>query len=160
MSPSDSRAWRAFVNVADTLVADFDIIEFLGMLADYGVELLGVSACGILLADPQGGLNLVAASTERVRALELFQLQTDEGPCLDAYHSMTAVTCPNLAAAADRWPTFAPAAEAAGFTAGPSTCSPPCPGPWTPRPSSAARPWPTWPRSASCTSGPSAARRW
>ena len=117
MSPSDSRAWRALVNVADTLVADFDIIEFLGMLADYGVELLGVSACGILLADPEGGLNLVAASTERVRALELFQLQTDEGPCLDAYHSMTAVTCPNLVAAADRWPTFAPAAEAAGFTA-------------------------------------------
>ena len=52
MSPSDSRTWRAFVKVADTLVADFDIIEFLAMLAEYGVELLGVSACGILLADP------------------------------------------------------------------------------------------------------------
>ena len=91
MSPSDSRAWRAFVSVADTLVADFDIIEFLGMLADYGVELLGVSGCGILLADPEGGLNLVAASTERVRALEVSQVQSDEGPCLDAYRTWTPI---------------------------------------------------------------------
>ena len=117
MSPSDSRTWRAFVRVADTLVADFDIIEFLAMLADFGVELLGVSACGILLADPEGRLNLVAASTEQARVLELSQLQNDDGPCLDAYRTMTAVTCPDLAAADGQWPTFGPAALALGFTA-------------------------------------------
>ncbi len=117
MIPSDSQTWRAFVKVADTLVADFDIIEFLAMLAEYGVELLGVSACGILLADPEGRLNLVAASTEQARVLELSQLQNDDGPCLDAYRSMIPVTCPDLASAADQWPTFAPAAKTVGFTA-------------------------------------------
>ena len=117
MSPSDSQAWRAFVRVADTLVADFDIIDFLAMLTEYGVELLGVSACGILLADPAGHLNLVAASTEQARILELSQLQNDEGPCLDAYRTMTTVTCPDLATADGRWPAFAPAALGAGFTA-------------------------------------------
>jgi hypothetical protein len=75
MSPSDGRAWKAFVKVADTLVADFDIIDFLETLAQYGVDLLGVSACGILLADQAGSLNLVAASTEQARVLELSQLQ-------------------------------------------------------------------------------------
>ena len=117
MNPSDNRAWRAFVKVADTLVADFDIIEFLAMLAEYGVDLLGVSACGILLADAEGQLNLVAASTEQARVLELSQLQNAEGPCLDAFRTMSTVTCADLTAVGDQWPTFAPAALSAGFTA-------------------------------------------
>jgi GAF domain-containing protein len=117
MSPSDNQAWRAFVKVADTLVADFDIIEFLAMLSEYGVELLGVSACGILLADAEGRLNLVAASTEQARVLELTQLQNAEGPCLDAFRTLSPVTCADLATAGDRWPAFAPAALAAGYPA-------------------------------------------
>lgn len=117
MSPSDRRAWRTFVKVADTLVADFDIIDFLETLAQDGVDLLGVSACGILLADQAGSLNLVAASTEQARILELSQLQNAEGPCMDAYRTLTVVTCPDLAADGARWPTFAPAAVAAGFGA-------------------------------------------
>ena len=117
MSPSDGRAWRAFVKVADTLVADFDIIDFLETLAQTGVDLLGVSACGILLADQTGRLNLVAASTEQARILELSQLQNAEGPCMDAYRTLTVVTCPNLTAAGGRWPNFAPAALDAGFRA-------------------------------------------
>ena len=117
MSPSDRRAWRAFVKVADTLVADFDIIDFLETLAQYGVDLLGVSACGILLADQAGSLNLVAASTEQARILELSQLQNAEGPCMDAYRTLTTVSCPDLAADGGRWPSFAPAALEAGFSA-------------------------------------------
>ncbi len=117
MSPSDRHMWRAFVKVADTLVADFDIIDFLNTLAEYGVDLLGVSACGILLAEPAGVLNLVAASTEQARVLELSQLQNAEGPCLDAYRTLAPVLCPDLAASACRWPTFAPAALATGFNA-------------------------------------------
>jgi transcriptional regulator with GAF, ATPase, and Fis domain len=105
------------VKVADTLVADFDIIDFLDTLAQYGVDLLGVTASGILLADQTGTLNLVAASTEPARILELSQLENAEGPCLDAYSELTAVTCPDLAAAGDRWPTFTSAALAAGFAA-------------------------------------------
>jgi hypothetical protein len=117
VSPSDGRAWRAFVKVADTLVADFDIIDFLETLTQTGVDLLGVSACGILLADQTGRLNLVAASTEQARMLELSQLQNAEGPCMDAYRTLTVVTCPDLTAAGGRWPNFAPAALDAGFRA-------------------------------------------
>jgi GAF domain-containing protein len=117
MSPSDRRAWRALVKVADTLVADFDIIEFLQTLAQYGVDLLDVSACGILLADQAGSLNLVAASTEQARILELSQLQNAEGPCMDAYRTLAVVTCPDLAADGGRWPSFAAAALDAGFNA-------------------------------------------
>jgi transcriptional regulator with GAF, ATPase, and Fis domain len=117
MSPSDRHTWQAFVKVADTLVADFDIIDLLDTLAQYGVDLLGVTASGILLADHAGTLNLVAASTEPARVLELSQLQNAEGPCMDAYRELTVVTCPDLAAGGDRWPTFAPAALAAGFAA-------------------------------------------
>lgn len=117
MSTSDRRAWRAFVKVADTLVADFDIIDFLETLAQYGVDLLGVSASGILLADQAGSLNLVAASTEQARILELSQLQNAEGPCMDAYRTLAVVSCPDLAADSSRWPSFAPAAVEAGFGA-------------------------------------------
>ena len=117
MSSPDRQVWQAFVQLADTLVADFDVIEFLHALAQHCVDLLGVSACGILLADHTGRLNLVAASTEQVRLLELSQAQTAEGPCVDAYRTRAPVSCPDTAAARERWPDFAPAALSAGFAA-------------------------------------------
>src|SRR5690242_17692610 len=70
----------AFVELADTMVADFDVIDFLHLLTQRSVQLLDASAAGVLLADPRGELRLVAASTEAVRVLELFQLQNDQGP--------------------------------------------------------------------------------
>jgi uncharacterized protein YigA (DUF484 family) len=117
MSSSDRQVWQVFVQLAGTLVADFDVIDFLHTLAQHCVDLLGVSACGILLADHTGRLNLVAASTEQVRLLELSQSLTVEGPCVDAYRTRAPVGCPDMAAARERWPDFAPAALSAGFTA-------------------------------------------
>ena len=117
MTYSDRRAWQAFVELADTLIADFDVIDFLHTLAQYGVDLLGVNASGILLADHTGRLNLVAASTEQARLLELSQVQMAEGPCVDAYRAGAAVTCPDLPSAQERWPAFTAAALAAGFAA-------------------------------------------
>ncbi|WP_433170123.1 ANTAR domain-containing protein [Actinoallomurus sp. CA-150999] len=118
MTVSDRRVRDVFVELADTLVDDFDIIDFLDRLAARCVELLGVTACGLLLVDQRGNLNLLAASTERARLLELLQLQGSQGPCLEAYHSGQAVHCLDLAGAEAtvRWPRFAPAAAAAGFT--------------------------------------------
>jgi hypothetical protein len=115
MSSSDRQVWQVFVQLADTLVADFDVIDFLHTLAQHCVDLLGVSACGILLADHSGRLNLVAASTEQIRLLEL--PQTVEGPCVDAYRTRTPVSCPDVAADRARWPAFVPAALSAGFAA-------------------------------------------
>jgi transcriptional regulator with GAF, ATPase, and Fis domain len=117
MSPRDRRAWKVFVRLAGTLVADFDVIDFLDTLAQASVELLGVDATGILLADHTGTLNLVAASTEQARIVELSQLQNAEGPCLDAYRTGFAAECPDMAVARDQWPAFAPAVLAAGFAA-------------------------------------------
>lgn len=116
MSTTDRRVREVFIELADTLVDDFDIIEVLDRLAVRCSELLGVSACGILLADPQGVLNLIAASTAEARLVELTQLQNLEGPCLDAFRSGHAVQGADLSTDDPRWPVFAAAARAAGFS--------------------------------------------
>ncbi len=106
-----------FVELTDTMVADFDVIDFLHVLTDRSAQLLDVSAAGLLLADPRGELRVVAASSEAARLLELFQLQNDQGPCLDCFRSGRPVAAADLAASGARWPRFAPAARQAGFGA-------------------------------------------
>jgi GAF domain-containing protein len=105
-----------FVGVADTLVADFDIIDFLHSVAGHATEMSGAAAAGLMLTDLNGGLQYVAASDESARLLELFQIQHDEGPCLDCYRSGSPVTEVDLTAASSRWPAFAQHALAAGVT--------------------------------------------
>ncbi len=105
---------RAFVRLADTLSSDFDVVDFLQSLSADSVEILGAEAAGVMLADAHGGLRLIASSDERMRLLELFELQGAQGPCLDAFSSGR----PVQASGADsrgRWPVFAPHAFAAGF---------------------------------------------
>jgi transcriptional regulator with GAF, ATPase, and Fis domain len=108
---------ETFVELTDTMVAGFDVIDFLHVLTDRSVQLLDVSAAGLLLADPRGELRVVAASSEAARLLELFQLQNDQGPCLECFRSGRPVQAADLAAEAVRWPRFAPAAREAGFGA-------------------------------------------
>jgi transcriptional regulator with GAF, ATPase, and Fis domain len=105
-----------FVEMADTLVDDFDLIDFLHVMTERCVQLLDVSAAGILLTDGQGTLQVVAASSERTRLLELFQLQTDQGPCVDCFRTGQPVSVADLPAAG-RWPRFAAAAAEVGFSA-------------------------------------------
>src|SRR5271156_4529222 len=102
-----------FVELTDTMVADFDIIDFLHVLTQRSVEVLDVSAAGLLLADPRGELRVVAASSEAARVLELFQLQSDQGPCLDCFRTGQPVSCLDLTAD-PRWPQFADRAGQAG----------------------------------------------
>jgi transcriptional regulator with GAF, ATPase, and Fis domain len=108
---------ETFVELTDTMVADFDVIDFLHVLTDRSVQLLGVSAAGLLLADPRGELRVVAASSEAARLLELFQLQNDQGPCLDCFRAGQPVTAADLDAEAQRWPRFTAAARQSGFAA-------------------------------------------
>jgi GAF domain-containing protein len=106
---------RSLVEMADTLVDDYDIIDLLTGLTDRCVNLLGASAAGVMIVSPEGDLRLVASSSEAMRVLEVFELQAQEGPCLDAFRTGERVEHENLRAGAGRWPQFATAALAAGF---------------------------------------------
>ena len=107
----------AFVELADTLVAEFDVVDFLHGLADRCVGLLAVDAAGLMLADQRGSLRVIASSSEQARLVELFQLQHEEGPCLECFRTGLPVSEPDMATAGQRWPAFAPAAAGAGFAA-------------------------------------------
>ncbi len=106
---------RTLVELADTLVADFDVIELLTLLADRCVDVLDVGAAGIMLAAPDDELRVMASSSEAMRVLELFELQAREGPCLDCHRTGQPVLNQDLASVNGRWPLFAPVALAAGF---------------------------------------------
>ena len=108
---------ETFVEVADTLVDDFDVIDFLHTLAARCVQLLDVEAAGIMLIDGRGHLHAAAASTENARLLELFELQTDAGLCVDSCRTGVPVVNADLDGNAARWPRFAEAAQASGFVA-------------------------------------------
>jgi GAF domain-containing protein len=103
------------VELADNLVDSFDIINLLTTLSDRCVEALEVDAAGVLLASPGGELQLVASSSESMRVLELFQIQTNEGPCVDCYRSGAPVVNVALSEANERWPLVAPRAIEHGF---------------------------------------------
>jgi GAF domain-containing protein len=112
---SAERLARVFVEVADTLIDEFDLIDFLQLLASRTADLLDASPVGLLLADQTGRLEFMAASDENVKLLELFQAQNQQGPCLDAFRTGTPVVNADLAEATSRWPLFAPRAVQAGF---------------------------------------------
>ena len=114
---SAQRLATIFVEVADTLVDEFDLIDFLHLLTDRAASLVDAAAVGIVLADPRGRLEFMAGSNENVKLLELFQLQNQEGPCLEAFRTAQPVINVDLGAAGDRWPRFAPSATALGFQA-------------------------------------------
>ncbi|GAA0804639.1 GAF and ANTAR domain-containing protein [Spirilliplanes yamanashiensis] len=112
---SAQRLAATFVDVADTLIDEFDLVEFLHMVADRTATLVGAASAGVMLADERGRLEFMAASDENAMMLELFQLQNSEGPCLEAFRTGRPVVNVDLGGAADRWPLFAPRATAAGF---------------------------------------------
>ncbi len=114
----DSRRMaRVFVELADTLVDTFDIIEFLDNLTERCVELLAADAAGLMLTDRRGRLNVMAATVQEARVLGLFELQVQEGPCLECFTTGQAVTNVFLAESRERWPSFSPAAAESGFGA-------------------------------------------
>ena len=111
----EAKLARTLVELADTLVDDFDVVELLTRLADRCVEVLDVEAAGIMLAAPDGQLRVMASSSEAMRVLELFEVQAQEGPCLDCHRTGEPVVNQDLATVNGRWPRFAPEALAAGF---------------------------------------------
>ena len=113
--PREALLARTLVELADTLVDDFDVVELLTLLTDRCVEVLDVSAAGLMLVAPEGDLRVMASSSEEMRLVELFELQSSEGPCPDCYRTGQPSLNPNLATENGRWPRFGPVAIAAGF---------------------------------------------
>jgi GAF domain-containing protein len=111
----DAKFARTLVELADTLVVGFDVVELLTVLAHRCVEVLDVEAAGLMLVAPDGDLRVMASSSEAMRLLELFELQAQEGPCLDCYRTGKPVVNQDLAIVNGRWPRFASEALAAGF---------------------------------------------
>jgi GAF domain-containing protein len=106
---------RTFVELADSLVDDFDALDLLTVLVERCVEVLGVAASGILIADGQDQMQLAASSSESARLVELYQIQNHEGPCLECYRSGQPVSAGSMKEAGSRWPRFAEAASRQGF---------------------------------------------
>lgn len=104
-----------FVEVADTLVDEFDVVDFLDHLTDKAATVSGAAAVGLVLSDHRGRVRFMAASNDSGKMLELLQIQNDEGPCLDCLTTGVPVVNADLGQAGDRWPVFAPRALAAGF---------------------------------------------
>lgn len=115
-TPRETRVLDAVVTLVDSLLGDFEIVELLTDLAEQCAQLLDVAAAGLLLAGPRRHLHLMAATSEESRALELFQLQADEGgPCLDCYVAGQPISVSDLHAEQSRWPQFVAAATETGF---------------------------------------------
>jgi GAF domain-containing protein len=113
--PREALLARTLVELADTLVDDFDVVELLTLLADRCVEVLDVAAAGLMLVSPGGDLRVMASSSDAMRVLELFEQQSEEGPCPDCYRGGKPIVNQNLAVVDGRWPGFAPRALEAGF---------------------------------------------
>jgi GAF domain-containing protein len=113
----EARLAQTLVELADTLVDDFDVVDLMSLLVERSVELLDAAAAGLVLADSRGTLRLMASTSEAMELVELFQVQNDQGPCFDCYHSGQPVIAEDLSVAAGRWPRFAPFAIHAGFFA-------------------------------------------
>lgn len=104
-----------FVALASDLATGSDVVDVLSGLTASCAQLLDIASAGLLLANRRGKLQIVAASSEATRVLEMFQLQVEQGPCLDCFHSRTPVSVPNLSKETTRWPQFAAAAQNQGF---------------------------------------------
>ncbi|MBC7596401.1 MAG: GAF and ANTAR domain-containing protein [Kineosporiaceae bacterium] len=106
---------KTFVELTDTLVDEFDVLDVMHTLTDCTIELLGADAAGLILSDQRGNMQVVASTSHEARLVELFALQNDEGPCLDCFNSGKTVVNVGPDEAVDRWPRFTAAATAAGY---------------------------------------------
>jgi GAF domain-containing protein len=111
----ETKLSAAFVKLADTLVADFDLLDLLHWLVEECTQIIDIQAGGLLLVDPAGALQLVASTSEEAELVEILQLAAGYGPCLECFKTGVAVTVGDIEAEAERWPAFSGEALREGF---------------------------------------------
>src|SRR5215213_4922374 len=116
MMAREQRLAEVFVELADTLVEEFDVVDFLQTLTERSVELVDTDAAGLMLDDQRGNLHVVAYTDESARLLELFELQKAEGPCVECFATGQVIANVDLTDSRSRWPVFTEAALEVGFT--------------------------------------------
>ncbi len=114
-STREAKLSAAFVKLADTLVADFDVVDLLHWLVQECTQILDTQAGGLMLVDPAGQLQLVASTSEEATLVEVMQLAAGGGPCLDCFRTGTAVTVGDIEVERESWPRFAAEALKLGF---------------------------------------------
>ncbi|NQX26517.1 GAF and ANTAR domain-containing protein [Microbacteriaceae bacterium VKM Ac-2854] len=92
----ERRLVETFVTLADTLVDDYDVVDLLQQLVERCTELFGASAAGIVLTDLNGELEVIASSDEDARLIELLQLSSGNGPCIEAFQTGEVVVVPDV----------------------------------------------------------------
>lgn len=115
-SERNAQLFTSVIDLADTLVSGFDVIDLADQLVAICQDLLDIAEAGIMLDDQRGGMRVLASTSEGMRMLELLELEANEGPCLEAFRSGARAGATDLTEATERWPRFAPAALARGFT--------------------------------------------
>ncbi|WP_052226502.1 GAF and ANTAR domain-containing protein [Microbacterium mangrovi] len=112
----EAQLFQTFAKLADTLVDDYDVVELLQSLVDSCRDLLSTtSAAGILLADTDGELELVASTSEGTRLVETMQLGAQAGPCIESFRTGTAVSVPSIQDSPPEWAAFRESALTLGF---------------------------------------------
>jgi GAF domain-containing protein len=109
------KIFDVFATLADTLVANYDVLDVLQTLVDACRDTLDVDSAGILLANSSGRLEVVASTSEANALVETMQLDADAGPCMDCFRTRSVVSLPDVAAGPERWRRFASTALAVGI---------------------------------------------
>ena len=111
----EARLNAAFVMVADTLTADYDVVDLLHKLVQECTDILAVQHGGLMLADSSGNLQLMASTSESADLVEVMQLAAGTGPCVDCFISGKQVSVPDIAKSSWKWPAFSIAALEQSF---------------------------------------------
>jgi GAF domain-containing protein len=116
-SARDEKLLATFAKLADTLVADYDVVDLLQTLVDTCQDLLDTAAAGILLAAASGELEVIASTSEASRLVETMQLGAEAGPCIESFHTGQVVSVPDISRAPEEWSRFRDSALEQGFVA-------------------------------------------
>ncbi|PPF27417.1 transcriptional regulator [Rathayibacter tritici] len=97
---------KTFVALSDTLVDDYDVVDFTQTLVESSATLFDAVSAGLVLADPAGSLEVLASTDEDARLIELLQLDRGSGPCIQCFETGQPVIVEDVRAVGAEWAEF------------------------------------------------------